>query len=282
MWPLWRALCLAARLPLLLFCQSVTCWLVKKFLVHRCVQACPLSPAAHSALGLVELARGAPKEAAACFELAEELLLSAGAHSHVVCCHTHAHASWHGTPGARYCLRGQNVGVQGATAQSSLLFCRHTLTAGGYHCPAGKGAGEDPVTVLAPADGAAPADPLARVRLNRARALALAGDHAAAAAAYGRLEAAGQLQGQPAAWLCYAHALAGSGAAAQAEAVALRALEDDPPAKVECFSFCPSKSQSLEDACHVILGLRNCSKVGMTAPSGRIQIVLRLRPSMIP
>ena len=125
--------------------------------------------------------------------------------------------------------------VSGSTPGCSFAFASHHLSAAKI-CHAGEGTAEEPVAELAPADDAAPASLLARTRLNRGRALALAGDHESAAAAYERLEAAGQLHGQPAAWLCYAHALAGSGAPLRAEGAAQRAIEDASQAEVGPFA----------------------------------------------
>ena len=91
---------------------------------------------------------------------------------------------------------------------------------------------EQASTAIAPADDAQPADALTRVRLNRARALACARDHCAAAAAYSDLEAAGRLAGQTDAWLCYGHALANAGKPQQAEAALMTVLQESPPAQV--------------------------------------------------
>jgi hypothetical protein len=102
---------------------------------------------------------------------------------------------------------------------------------------------EEPLAISAAAkDVGEPRELLPRAQLNRARALACAGEHAAAAALLGRLEAAGQLRGQPVAQLCYAAALVGAGEPSQAEAAVLQTLQEDPPAEVRSPLKYPSRS----------------------------------------
>jgi hypothetical protein len=145
--------------------------------------AAPLLLAAHNTYGLAAEAAGSPGDAAAAFRRALALL-----------------QLQRGAGG------GDGGGGGGAGGSSAPYTFHLTDDAGG--------------AAAAPAGGAALE---AALQLNLARALTRSGAHSEAVAAYRALEAAGQLERQPYAWICRAFAAAGAGDGAAAVGAALQA-----------------------------------------------------------